>query len=80
MLLRWALVYVLTVITLILGGVAGWQRQLMSADDARHKVALEKFEALEAVTIASQSSAEQDARQASEMRNQLEHEKRSCET
>lgn len=80
MLLRWALVYVLTVITLIMGGVVGWQRQLMTAGDERHELALEKYEALEAATIATHTVAQQDARQATEVRSQLENEKRSCET
>ena len=57
MLLRWGLVYILGVTAVILGVVVSWQFKLMSASSERHRIAVEKFEALEVETKTARTQA-----------------------
>ena len=79
MLARWGLVYVLIVLSLFLGGVAAWQRQMTVAANDRHKIALEKFEALESEMRSLRVEATNAARQAAEINTQFERQKREID-
>ena len=79
MLLRWGLVYVLGVLTIILCGVVGWQRTLISAAGERHATLLEKFEALEGDAKAARIEATSATRQAADLTSRMEREKRDFE-
>ena len=79
MLLRWGLVYVLGVLTIILCGVVGWQRTLISAAGERHATLLEKFEVLEGDAKAARIEATSATRQAADLTSRMEREKRDFE-
>ncbi len=79
MLLRWGLIYVLAVLALILGGALSWQYQVMSAASERHRLALEKFEALELETKAARDQAQAATREAIDLNKQIEREQREAE-
>ncbi len=80
MLLRWGLNYVLGVLAVILAGIVGWQQQLLSSADERHKIAIEKFDALEGEAKAAQLDALMATRRAAELQGQIERHKRLNET
>jgi trimeric autotransporter adhesin len=79
MLARWGLIYVLGVVALILCGVVGWQQEMISAERDRHQIALEKFETLEKEAKAAVSAAASASRQATDLKNQIDREKRDHE-
>ncbi|MEQ1577984.1 MAG: hypothetical protein ABL894_10050 [Hyphomicrobium sp.] len=79
MFFRWVMVYVMTVLMLILGAFAGWQQQVIVAADERHKVALEKFDALEIEAEAARREADNASRNVIELKNEFEREKKLLE-
>lgn len=80
MLLRWALVYLLTVTALLLCGAVAWQQKLVTAAVERHRVVLEKFEALSVEATAARAEAQSATALAATVKTAMERDKREAET